>query len=164
MSNPIYENIKRDPRYAQLVQRRGRFANTLALTVIGVFFSFVLLVAFMPSFIAQRIWDDSNITIGSAYLREMHDKWGDLPHAIAAYNAGPTPTTRWRTQRPDFDPDLWIETISYKETREYVARVLAFSVIYDWRMNGDALRVSDRIAGKQDAARVKFACPQPATR
>lgn len=44
----------------------GRFANTLALTVIGVFFSFVLLVAFMPSFIAQRIWDDSNITIGIA--------------------------------------------------------------------------------------------------
>ena len=66
MSNPIYENIKRDPRYAQLVQRRGRLANTLALTVIGVFFSFVLLVAFMPSFIAQRIWDDSNITIGIA--------------------------------------------------------------------------------------------------
>ena len=66
MSNPIYENIKRDPRYAQLVQQRGRFANTLALTVIGVFFSFVLLVAFMPSFIAQRIWDDSNITIGIA--------------------------------------------------------------------------------------------------
>ncbi len=38
------------------------------------------------------------------------------------------------------DPDFWIETISYKETREYVARVLAFSVIYDWRLNGDALR------------------------
>ena len=34
--------------------------------MIGVFFSFVLLVAFMPSFIAQRIWDDSNITIGIA--------------------------------------------------------------------------------------------------
>lgn len=66
MSNPIYENIKRDPRYAQLVQQRGRFANTLALTVIAVFFSFVLLVAFVPSFIAQRIWDDSNITVGIA--------------------------------------------------------------------------------------------------
>lgn len=66
MSNPIYENIKRDPRYAQLVQQRGRFANTLALTVIAVFFSFVLLVAFVPSFIAQRIWDDSNLTVGIA--------------------------------------------------------------------------------------------------
>ena len=91
----------------------------------------------------------------------MHERWGDLPHAIAAYNAGPTPTERWRSQRPDFDPDLWIETISYKETREYVARVLAFSVLYDWRMNGDALRVSDRIAGKVDGQRTRFACPNP---
>ena len=104
---------------------------------------------------------DSNIAIGSAYLREMHEKWGDLPHAIAAYNAGPTPTTRWRTQRPDFDTDLWIETITYKETREYVARVLAFSVIYDWRMNGNALRVSDRIKGNLDAKRAGFVCPSP---
>lgn len=111
---------------------------------------------------ADSLYDpDTNIAIGSAYLREMHERWGDLPHAIAAYNAGPTPTERWRTQRPDFDPDLWIETISYKETREYVARVLAFSVLYDWRMNGDALRVSDRIAGKVDGQRTRFACPNP---
>ncbi|MGY0505641.1 transglycosylase SLT domain-containing protein [Luteimonas sp. e5] len=100
-----------------------------------------------------------NIAIGSAYLREMLERWGDLPAAIAAYNAGPTPTTRWREQRPDFDPDLWIETISYRETREYVARVLAFSVLYDWRLHGDALRVGERIAGRQDGERVKFVCP-----
>ncbi len=103
---------------------------------------------------------DSNIAIGSAYLREMLDRWGDLPHAIAAYNAGPTPTGRWRDQRPDFDADFWIETISYRETREYVPRILAFSVIYDWRMSGDALRVSDRIAGQTQGTRVKFICPQ----
>ena len=60
--------------------------------------------------------------------------------AIAAYNAGPAPTARWQSQRPAMDPDFWIETISYKETREYVARVLAFSVIYDWRFNGNACR------------------------
>lgn len=110
---------------------------------------------------ASTLYDaDSNIAIGSAYLREMLDRWGDLPHAIAAYNAGPTPTSRWRDQRPDFDADFWIETISYRETREYVPRILAFSVIYDWRMNGDALRVSDRIAGKTQGKRVKFICPQ----
>ena len=44
MSNPLYENIKRDPRYAQLVRERARFATMLALLVIGVFFAFVLLV------------------------------------------------------------------------------------------------------------------------
>lgn len=66
MSNPIYERIKRDPRYAELVQRRGRFAATLAFIVIGVFFSFVLLVAFVPEFIAMRLFEGSNVTVGIA--------------------------------------------------------------------------------------------------
>lgn len=109
---------------------------------------------------AASLYDsETNIAIGSAYLREMLDRWGALPQAIAAYNAGPAPTTRWQSQRGDMDPALWIETITYKETREYVARILAFSVIYDWRMHGDALRVSDRMAGKLDGTRVAFACP-----
>ena len=55
MSNPLYDNIKRDPRYAQLVRERARFATMLALLVIGVFFAFVLLVAFVPGVIAQRL-------------------------------------------------------------------------------------------------------------
>ena len=66
MSNPLYENIKRDPRYAALVRERGRFATTLALLVIAVFFSFVLLVAFMPSVIALRLGEGSNLTLGMA--------------------------------------------------------------------------------------------------
>jgi soluble lytic murein transglycosylase len=52
-----------------------------------------------------------------------------------------------------------IETISYKETREYVARVLAFSTIYDWRLNGNAIRLSDRMRGITTGARKQFACP-----
>ena len=66
MSNPLYEHIKRDPRYAELIQQRGRFATMLALMVIGVFFSFVLLVAFVPSAIAVRLFDGSTLTVGVA--------------------------------------------------------------------------------------------------
>ena len=102
---------------------------------------------------------DTNIAIGTAYLREMENKYGMPYLAIAAYNAGPAPTARWQTQRPNFDPDFWIETISYKETREYVARILAFSVIYDWRLNGNALPVTDRMLGRVDAKRKSFTCP-----
>jgi len=111
---------------------------------------------------AASLYDpDTNIAIGSAYLRQLMDKYDGLPYVtIAAYNAGPTPTARWQSQRPDFDPDFWIETISYKETREYVARVLAFSVIYDWRLNGNALGVSDRMRGKVEGSRKAFTCPQ----
>jgi soluble lytic murein transglycosylase len=98
--------------------------------------------------------------IGTAYLRQMLDKYA-LP------TTSPSPPTtqvprrlaRWKSQRPGFDPDFWIETISYKETREYVARILAFSVIYDWRLDGDALPVSDRMQGRAGVPRKPFDCP-----
>jgi soluble lytic murein transglycosylase len=57
------------------------------------------------------------------------------------------------------DPDFWIETISYKETRDYVARVFAFSVLYDWRLNGNALGLTERMRGRLDGPRKKFVCP-----
>ena len=108
---------------------------------------------------AQSLYDaDTNIAIGAAYLRELLGKYGTPYVTIAAYNAGPTPTARWQSQRPGFDPDIWIETISYKETREYVARVLAFSVIYDWRLGGDALSLDERMQGRLDGKRKRFAC------
>jgi len=109
---------------------------------------------------ADSLYDpDTNIAIGTAYLRQLMNKYDGLPYVtIAAYNAGPTPTARWQGQRPGYDPDLWIETISYKETREYVARVLAFSVIYDWRLNGDALPLSDRLMGRLVDKRKSFSC------
>ncbi|WP_093143935.1 transglycosylase SLT domain-containing protein [Pseudoxanthomonas sp. GM95] len=108
---------------------------------------------------APSLYDsDTNIAIGTAYLRELLNKYGTPYVTIAAYNAGPTPTARWQSQRPGFDPDVWIETISYKETREYVARVLAFSVIYDWRLNKDALSLSDRMNGRLDGKRKSFVC------
>lgn len=102
-----------------------------------------------------------NISLGTAYLRELEDKYGMTYTAIAAYNAGPAPVARWRSQRQDMDADFWIETISYKETRDYVARILAFSVIYDWRLNGNAMPITDRLAGRIVDTRKKFVCPLP---
>lgn len=105
---------------------------------------------------------ETSIVLGTAYLREKEDMYGNPYIAIAAYNAGPTPTSRWLAQRPAMDPDLWIETISYRETREYVARILAFSVIYDWRMYGNAVPVTDRMRGVEDSPRKRFECPAAA--
>nr|WP_244244139.1 transglycosylase SLT domain-containing protein [Lysobacter alkalisoli] len=110
---------------------------------------------------ASSLYDpDTNIILGTAYLRQMIDDNGGMPYfAIAGYNAGPTPLLRWRTQRPGMDPDFWIETISYKETREYVARVLAFSVIYDWKLDNSARTLADRLRGRVDGPRKNFICP-----
>lgn len=105
---------------------------------------------------------ETNLVLGIAHLRHELDQHGGIAYqAIAAYNAGPTPVQRWNRDRPGFDPDFWIETVTYKETRDYVARVLAFSVIYDWRLDGSAVPVSERLLGRTVAksARRPFACP-----
>lgn len=106
---------------------------------------------------------DTNVELGTAYLRAMMERFEGLPYvAIAAYNAGPAPVLRWRAQHGDLAPDLWIETIPFKETRDYVARVLAFSVIYDWRLDGSARPVTERMLGHFDSQqRRKFSCPAP---
>ena len=103
-----------------------------------------------------------NLALGIAHLASMLEKHGGQPFlATAAYNAGPTPVARWLAQRPPQDIDLWIETIPYRETREYVARILAFATIYDWRMHGKAIPVTARALGHSTRAEAwrEFSCP-----
>jgi soluble lytic murein transglycosylase len=88
----------------------------------------------------------------------MLDRYPAPYMAIAAYNAGPTPVAGWQSQRSNLDADFWIETISYRETRDYVARVLIFSALYDWRLQGQALPLSERLQGRFNAQRKAFVC------
>lgn len=87
-----------------------------------------------------------NIRLGTRYLAQQAERFDGSPWlASAAYNAGPAPVERWLGERARLPADVFIETIPYKETREYVARVLAFSVIYDWRLHGKARPLSSRL-------------------
>jgi len=61
--------------------------------------------------------------------------------AAAAYNAGEKAAERWLKNLPS-SPDLWLETIPYRETRDYVTRILAYSVIYDWLINQKPRRIT----------------------
>lgn len=86
------------------------------------------------------------IALGTRYLADELARWDGRVHAAAAaYNAGPAPVIRWLKARGELPPDLWIETVPYRETREYVARVIAFATLYDWRLGKDVVRVSTRI-------------------
>jgi soluble lytic murein transglycosylase len=114
---------------------------------------------------------DLNIRLGTRYLAALATRHDGSPWlATAAYDAGEDPLGRWIEARDALEPDFFIETIPYKETREYVARVLAFSVIYDWRLTGAAQPLAARLprigqayepAG--DAARKAVVCPAPAS-
>lgn len=67
-----------------------------------------------------------NTTAGCAFLRQLIDRYhGRLDLALAAYNAGPGRVDDWLTRpRCPKDPDLFIESIPFKETRSYVRRIL----------------------------------------
>jgi len=114
----------------------------------------------------------TNIRLGTRYLAQQASRFeGRTWLASAAYNAGPTPVQRWLAQRGALPADVFIETIPYKETREYVTRVEAFSVIYDWRLNGQVRPLSSRLAipGGADGPRPpktglrQVICPTPAS-
>lgn len=107
-----------------------------------------------------------NIVLGAGALRNEINAYPNKAYqAIAAYNAGPTAVNRWQSQRPNLDADFWIETVTYKETREYIARVLAFSVIYDWRLKKPIVPLSNRIIDDFSVAGVnKFSCPSTKAR
>ena len=96
---------------------------------------------------ANDLFDpDTNIQLGTLYLGKVAARFDGSPWlGSAAYNAGPAAVDKWVAARDTLDPDFFIETIPYKETREYVSRVLAFSVIYDWRLNGSTLPISARL-------------------
>lgn len=95
----------------------------------------------------KTLYDPSvNIALGTRYLAQMAARFGGSPWlASAAYNAGPNRVDQWLQARGTLPPDIFIATIPYKETREYVARVMAFSVIYDWRLHGRVTPMSARL-------------------
>lgn len=80
-----------------------------------------------------------NLEYGQSYLEKLRDMpatGGLLPKVIAAYNAGPSPITRWNTEiRDNGDPLLFIESIPYWETRGYVSIILRNYWIYEMREN-----------------------------
>jgi peptidoglycan lytic transglycosylase len=77
-----------------------------------------------------------NVMIGSSYFQRMLNIWGgNVPLAVASYNAGSGNVGKWVRQYGDprgrVDVLKWIEAIPYVETRAYVQRVIENSVVYD---------------------------------
>lgn len=97
---------------------------------------------------ANSLYDPAvNVAIGTRYLAQMADRFnGSLWLASAAYNAGGGRANQWVDARGSLAPDIFVATIPFKETREYVARVMYYSVIYDWRLHGTAAPISTRMA------------------
>lgn len=79
-----------------------------------------------------------NLELGQLYLEKLRDKavtGGLLPKVIASYNAGPTAVSSWNaSMNVQGDPLLFIESIPYAQTRDYVERVLHYYWMYQLRL------------------------------
>lgn len=88
-----------------------------------------------------------NIHYGSAYYRKLLDRFnGHFILATAAYNAGPSRVAKWLPIDKSVPADIWIETIPYEETRKYVTKVLSYALIYQYRMQKNALKIKNLLA------------------
>ncbi len=74
---------------------------------------------------ASLVDPDFNVQAGTAYLRQLLDLYHDnLFMAVAAYNAGENAVDKWRTRYANLAADEFVESISFRETRNYVKLVL----------------------------------------
>ena len=90
-----------------------------------------------------------NINLGSHYLAGLILEYdGSYPFAIAAYNAGPKRVKYWKKlnknpQKKQIDYVDWIELIKFKETRNYVQRVLENYNVYRHILNQEPISIKD---------------------
>ncbi|CAO3411383.1 transglycosylase SLT domain-containing protein [Azospirillum largimobile] len=101
----------------------------------------------------DALFDPSrNMELGQRYLTEllaMPEIDGNLFLATAAYNAGPGTLARWRRELSDItDPLLFIESLSFGETRDYVEKVMANFWIYQLRLGQETASLDAVADGK----------------
>lgn len=92
----------------------------------------------------------TNMELGQRYMAELlnsQDIGNNLFLLAAAYNAGPGTLARWRRDLSDIgdDPLLFIESLPYAETRNYVEKVVANFWIYRLRL-GQEIESLDAVA------------------
>lgn len=72
-----------------------------------------------------------NMQLGTRYFRGMVDKFGgSFEYALAAYNAGSDRVDEWLAQGKYRDPQEFVESIPFTETREYVQAILRNASVY----------------------------------
>jgi len=88
-----------------------------------------------------------NIKLGSYYLAGLLEEYeGSYPFALSAYNAGPNRVKHWKKingnpQKKQISYIDWIELIKFKETRNYVQRVLENINVYRYILNNKPIKI-----------------------
>ena len=142
-----------DPSIIYGVMRRESLFDPLARSSVGA----LGLMQLMPS-TARRVAKslgmkrprksdilrvENNIRFGTHYLKTVMKRFdNNVALAAAAYNAGPGNVKRWLPKNSIMSADLWVETVPFKETRNYVQAVLAYSTVFDKSLGRNTLMSS----------------------
>lgn len=87
----------------------------------------------------------TNIALGTYYMRHTLDAlYGQAVLATAAYNAGPGRAKKWMANTP-MEAAIYIETIPFSETRNYVQKVMANAHIYAARLGTEVKPLKERL-------------------
>lgn len=137
-----------------LMRQESRFVN-VAKSGVGA----AGLMQIMPAtgrWIAQRLGikgfdagslsePETNIKFGTYYLRHVLESLDGQPVlATAAYNAGPRRAQRWRDSKP-MEGAVYIESIPFSETRDYVKKVMSNAMYYALRFGQPSVLLVDRL-------------------
>jgi len=79
---------------------------------------------------AQLFTPGVNLQLGTRYFRAMVDQFGAFEYALAAYNAGTDRVQSWLGDGKYRDPQEFVESIPFTETREYVQAILRNANMY----------------------------------
>lgn len=64
MSELVYQRIRENPAYAQLLRSRSRLSWTLSAVVLALFYGLILVIAFNPGMTGQPVAEGSMVTMG----------------------------------------------------------------------------------------------------
>jgi soluble lytic murein transglycosylase len=80
---------------------------------------------------------ETNIELGTHYLNGLLSRFGgDVLKAVAAYNGGEAAVQKWEQRFSGLEADEFIESITYRETRDYVKRVISNYRAYEQLYSG----------------------------
>ncbi|MBY0450668.1 MAG: transglycosylase SLT domain-containing protein [Cyanobacteria bacterium] len=87
----------------------------------------------LSSFTALSLFSpEINVRLGSRYLKSLINRFDGNPMpAVGGYNGGPNAMARWISEKQGMDPDQFVESIPYDQTREYIEKVFASWWNYD---------------------------------
>ncbi len=140
----VYGLIRQESRFISEIRSSANAAGLMQLMPNTA--KWVATKMGMTRFKPQNVTDvQTNVQMGTYYLAYWANNFnGNAVLTTAGYNAGPGNARKWRADR-DLDPTIYIETIPFSETRDYVKKVLSNASHYAHYFKNSPTQLSQRL-------------------